>query len=93
MHLPDANKMKVNPVGKWNTSKIVFDNGHVEHWLNGEKILSYEKGGDMWNALVSHSKFANVKNFAGGDGGHILLQDHNDLVYYRNLKIRELNKK
>ena len=79
--------------GDWNTARIVVRGKEVEHWLNGEKILSYEKGGDMWNALVSHSKFANVKNFAGGDGGHILLQDHNDLVYYRNLKIRELNKK
>ena len=76
--------------GDWNTARIVVKGEKVEHWLNGVKILSYEKGGDMWQALVSHSKFANVKNFAGGDGGHILLQDHNDLVHYRNLKIKEL---
>jgi hypothetical protein len=46
-----------------------------------------------WDKLIARSKFAKVKNFAGGDGGHILLQDHNDKVQYRNLKIRELNKK
>ena len=59
-------------------------------WVNGKKILSYEKGNQMWEALISHSKFAQVKNFAGGDGGHILLQAHHDEVHYRNLKIREL---
>ena len=56
------------------------------------KILSYTKAGKEWDELIAHSKFAKVKNFAGGDGGHILLQDHNDKVQYRNLKIRELNK-
>ena len=74
----------------WNTARIVVKGNHVEHWLNGHKLLEYEKGTDMWNTIVSHSKFAKVKNFAGGDGGHILLQDHNDEVHYRNLKIREL---
>lgn len=74
----------------WNTARIVVDGNKVEHWLNGVKILSYEKGGQMWQTLVSHSKFAEVKNFAGGDGGHILLQDHFDEVHFRNLKIREL---
>ncbi|MBO7343865.1 MAG: DUF1080 domain-containing protein [Alistipes sp.] len=74
----------------WNTARIVVRGNHVEHWLNGVKILEYEKNNDMWDTIVSHSKFAKVKNFAGGDGGHILLQDHNDEVHYRNLKIREL---
>lgn len=74
----------------WNTAHIVVRGNHVEHWLNGVKILEYEKNNDMWDTIVSHSKFAKVENFAGGDGGHILLQDHNDEVHYRNLKIREL---
>lgn len=74
----------------WNTARIVVQGDKVEHWLNGVKILSYQKGCQMWQALVSHSKFAKVKNFAGGDGGHILLQDHFDEVHFRNLKIREL---
>jgi hypothetical protein len=74
----------------WNTARIVVRGNHVEHWLNGVKILEYEKNNDMWDTIVSHSKFAKVENFAGGDGGHILLQDHHDEVHYRNLKIREL---
>lgn len=74
----------------WNTARIVVRGNHVEHWLNGVKILEYEKNNDMWDTIVSHSKFAKVENFAGGDGGHILLQDHYDEVHYRNLKIREL---
>lgn len=74
----------------WNTARIVVHGNHVEHWLNGVKILEYDKNNDMWDTIVSHSKFAKVENFAGGDGGHILLQDHNDEVHYRNLKIREL---
>ena len=57
----------------WNTARIVVRGNHVEHWLNGVKILEYEKNNDMWDTIVSHSKFAKVENFAGGDGGHILL--------------------
>ena len=79
--------------GDWNTAKIVVKGADVEHWLNGVKILSYHREGAEWDQLIARSKFANVKDFAGGDGGHILLQDHNDFVQYRNLKIRELNKK
>ena len=58
----------------WNTARIVVRGNRVEHWLNGKKILEYERGNQMWNTIVSH----------------ILLQDHNDEVHYRNLKIREL---
>ena len=79
--------------GDWNTAKIVVQGADVEHWLNGVKILSYHREGAQWEELIARSKFAKVENFAGGDGGHILLQDHNDFVQYRNLKIRELNKK
>ena len=79
--------------GDWNTARIVVNGADVEHWLNGVKILSYHREGAEWDKLIARSKFAKVENFAGGDGGHILLQDHNDFVQYRNLKIRELNKK
>lgn len=79
--------------GDWNTARIVVRGVDVEHWVNGVKILTYKREGEQWDKLIARSKFAEVKNFAGGDGGHILLQDHNDLVHYRNLKIRELNKK
>ena len=62
MHLPDKSKMKVNPQGEWNNSKIVFDNGHVEHWLNGVKLIEYDRNNDMWNALVAYSKYKNWPN-------------------------------
>ncbi len=74
----------------WNTARIVVRGNRVEHWLNGKKILEYERGNQMWDTIVSHSKFAKVKNFAADSEGRILLQDHNDEVHYRNLKIREL---
>ena len=63
----------------------------VEHWINGHKILEYERGNMMWDTIVSHSKFARVKGFAADSEGYILLQDHNDEVHYRNLKIRILD--
>lgn len=74
----------------WNTARIVVRGNRVEHWLNGEKIVEYERGNQMWDTIVSHSKFAKVKGFAADREGHILLQDHNDEVHFRNLKIREL---
>jgi hypothetical protein len=74
----------------WNRARIVVKGNHVEHWINGYKLIEYDKGTKAWDEMIRQSKFAKVKNFAGGDGGHILLQDHNDQVSYRNLKIREL---
>ena len=90
MHLPDKAKMKVNPQGEWNNSKIVFDNGHVEHWLNGVKLIEYDRNNDMWNALVAYSKYKNWPNFGNPEEGNILLQDHGDEVWFKNVKIKEL---
>ena len=75
----------------WNTARIVVRGNNVEHWINGHKILEYERGNMMWDTIVSHSKFARVKGFAADSEGYILLQDHNDEVHYRNLKIRILD--
>lgn len=88
--IPAAGWQYVDKYG-WNTARIVVRGDKVEHWINGHKILEYERGNMMWDTIVSHSKFARVKGFAADKEGYILLQDHNDEVHYRNLKIRVLD--
>lgn len=90
MHLPDYSKMKVNPVGQWNTSRIVFDNGHVEHWLNGEKILEFEAWTDDWFAKKGSGKWGNAPEYGIARDGVICLQDHGDPASFKNIKIKEL---
>lgn len=93
MHLPDQSKMKINPVGQWNTSKIVFDNGHVEHWLNGEKILEFEAWTEDWFAKKASGKWGDATEYGLAHEGLICLQDHGDPASFRNIKIKELPKK
>ena len=90
MHLPDYSKMHVNPTGEWNSSKIVFDNGHVEHWLNGEKILEFEAWTPEWFALKGSGKWANAPEYGLASEGVICLQDHGYPSSFRNIKIKEL---
>ena len=85
---PDTKKM--NPIGEWNTGRIVSENNHVEHWLNGELMLSYVLGSDHFNELVQKSKFKDVDGYAAQAKGNILIQDHGSVVYFKNLKIKEL---
>ncbi|MDX1494351.1 MAG: DUF1080 domain-containing protein [Longimicrobiales bacterium] len=80
----------VRPVGEWNQVRIVVDGDHVEHWLNGTRLLEYELGSADWQARVADSKFAPWPAYGQADQGHIGLQDHGDPVWYRNIKIREL---
>ena len=93
MHLPDYNKMKVNPVGEWNSSKIVYDNGHVEHWLNGEKILEFEAYTEDWFAKKASGKWGTATEYGLSHTGVICLQDHGDPASFRNIKIKELPEK
>ncbi len=78
------------PVGEWNAAKLVVNGSAVEHWLNGEKIVTYEKGSADWNAKVAGSKFKDFPNFGKATKGFLDLQDHGDHVEYRNIKIRML---
>ena len=81
---------KAKKLGMWNSSKIVSNIGKVEHWLNGIKILEYDRFNDDFKLKVAASKFKDVKNYGLHPEGHILLQDHNNEVNFRNIKIKRL---
>lgn len=86
----DVNK-PINPIGEWNTAHIISKNNHIEHWLNNVKVLEYERKSDNYRKLVSESKYAKWTDFGELDKGEILLQDHGDLVSFKNVKIKPLN--
>lgn len=76
--------------GVWNTARIVAKGQHVEHWLNGVKILEYERGSDAFKQAIAQSKFKTTKGFAEATSSPVLLQAHGDKVTFRNIKIKEL---
>ncbi len=80
----------VRPPGEVNSSRVLVQGNHVEHWLNGKKVLEYECGSEAVKAAVAASKFKDKAGFGDKVKGHILLQDHNSEVWFRNVKIREL---
>ena len=82
----------VKSAGEWNKVRLVSNNGKVEHWLNGHKVVSFEMHNDKWTEMIANSKFKDMKGFGKATKGHISLQDHSDPVWYRNIRIRELGK-
>lgn len=87
--IPAATTKKVKPIGEFNETRIIKRGTHIEHWLNGEKILEFEQRSDDLKARIANSKFRDKTGFGEFSRGHILLQDHEDEVWFRNIKIRE----
>lgn len=81
----------VKPAGEWNAARIVANGRHVEHWLNGQRIAQYELGSPEWEAKVKASKFVEWPGYGRSSSGRIGLQDHGDMVSYRNIRIRVIS--
>ncbi|MEO0734206.1 MAG: DUF1080 domain-containing protein [Bacteroidota bacterium] len=82
----------VHPAGEWNQVKLVVTDGKVEHWLNGKMQVEYPNAGPEWKAMIADSKFKDFESFGAFTSGKISLQDHNDPVWFRNIRIREISK-
>ncbi len=85
-----AHGKRFNGIGQWNTGRVVANQNHIEHWLNNIKVLEYERGSADYKKIVAESKYGKMKNFGEAPEGYILLQDHSDKVWFRNIKIRKL---
>ncbi len=88
--IPARTDKRVKPVGEWNEGRIVVNGNYVKHYLNSEKVVDYDRTSSEFKVHFEASKFKKIDGFAQQKEGHILLQDHNDIVYFRNIKIREL---
>ena len=88
--IEDAYVDASNPIGEWNTSRILVVGNSVQYWLNGQMTAEYEMHSDLWKKQVSEVKFANWPLFGTTGKGHIALQDHGHAAYFKNIKIKEL---
>ena len=88
--LPANDQKALRPVGEWNRARLVFNGTHGEHWLNGEKVVEYELDSARFDSAFAASKYADIDGFRTRRAGHIVLQDHSDDFWFRNIKIREL---
>lgn len=81
---------KLQPVGEWNTSKIIFNKGHVEHWLNGAKIVTFQAWDAEWTKKKTEGKWKDYPDYGSAKTGLIALQDHGHKAYFKNIMIRIL---
>ncbi len=80
----------VKPLGQFNQVKIISKDNHIEHWLNGQKLLEYEYGSEEMKALIGQSKFKDMPYFAKASSGRVGLQGDHGEVWYKNIRIRKL---
>ena len=83
-------KKKLKPVGQWNTSKIIFNKGHAEHWLNGRKIVQFQAWDEAWTKKKTEGKWKDFPDYGSAKKGGIALQDHGQKAYFKNIMIRVL---
>ena len=90
MHLPDVNKKIVKKHGEWNTSRILFTKDKAEHWLNGQMIVDFRPWSDDWYERRNSGKWEGMPDYGKAKKGYIGLQDHGNVIWLKNIKIREL---
>ncbi len=88
MNAPEG--AEVTPIDEWNTTRIIVKNPHVEHWLNGKKVVEYDLWSDQWKANKAEGKWKDCPHYGEAKKGHIGLQDHGGLTMFKNIKIRKL---
>lgn len=88
LHIPRDHSL--NPAGEFNTSRILVNEGHVEHWINGDKVVEYDLWSSDWEQAVAQTKFKDMPAYGKAASGHIALQDHGDIVWFKSIRIREL---
>jgi hypothetical protein len=84
-----ASDRPLKPAGEFNTSRVVVNGNTVEHWLNGKRVLQYQLDSPALRAAIEQSKFKGIERFGKLQNGHILLQDHGNQVWFRNIKIKK----
>ena len=90
MHEADLSKKQLNPAGQWNSSKILYTEKKVQHWLNGELLLEFEPFSEDWYLKRNSGKWDDFPEYGKFKKGYIALQDHDSPIWFRSIKIRKL---